>query len=321
MYLSVDYQDTGSGWLPYSMENEKMPVLAGGRAYRWEGEEGWLLLQELKNEHYNIQLVHCFLNERKELFLPFSGNNIFLLMALESKLAFALGTKKGCLKASQCMLADLVGRHCSVMPEKSKPVGFMAIDYAQDMIEPLTSYFPSLAKKGDGDAPRVMQQVWNSREMIGVLDDLLLCQFAENLRSFFFDNRVRDLLFLLLAKLPNKLKEKGKLSEEEKEKIYKARQLILQDITQHFSIRELARKVELNELKLKIGFKETLGMGPFTLLKNERLKKAHQLLEETDKPIKEIAGIAGYESPTSFLNSFKKHFGYNTKEVKKIKGN
>jgi AraC-like DNA-binding protein len=109
----------------------------------------------------------------------------------------------------------------------------------------------------------------------------------------------------------------NKLTQKENDSLYKARDIIMADITKHFSIREISQKVQLNEFKLKTGFKQVFGTGIFEYLLKIRMEKAYQLLIETDKPIKEIASIAGYDYLTNFITAFRKHFAQTPKEVRR----
>ena len=92
--------------------------------------------------------------------------------------------------------------------------------------------------------------------------------------------------------------------------IFRARDIIKTDITKHLSIKEISRLVQLNEYKLKIGFREKFGTGIFEHLLQERMDMARKLLIETGKPMKEIASLTGFNQVSNFIASFKKYFGH-----------
>jgi AraC-like DNA-binding protein len=64
-------------------------------------------------------------------------------------------------------------------------------------------------------------------------------------------------------------------------------------------------------------FRQVFGSGVFETLLKARMQKARSLLLETDKPIKEVASLIGYERLTSFITAFRKHFGYTPASLRR----
>lgn len=75
------------------------------------------------------------------------------------------------------------------------------------------------------------------------------------------------------------------------------------------TIRQLSKMVAINEFKLKRGFRKFFNAGIFTWITTEKMYRAKNQLEETNKPIKEIAVLAGYPRTTNFITAFRKQFG------------
>ncbi len=96
-----------------------------------------------------------------------------------------------------------------------------------------------------------------------------------------------------------------------KELIYAAKEFIDSHLSTHYSILQIAREIGINEQDLKKGFKELFGKGMFEYLLSERLTIARVKIEDTTKPVKEIAYAAGYKSAGNFSTAFKKKFGKN----------
>lgn len=84
--------------------------------------------------------------------------------------------------------------------------------------------------------------------------------------------------------------------------------MITENIRYHYTIRELAKKVGTNEYKLKKLFREQFNIGMYGYLSKKRMEKARELLELTDKSIREIAAATGYKYVTSFITAFKKEY-------------
>lgn len=92
---------------------------------------------------------------------------------------------------------------------------------------------------------------------------------------------------------------------------------ILQNLEVGVSLKELTIEFGINEFKLKHGFKQLYGMPIFRFLREERLKKATLLLQNTDIPLKKIAEMTGFKSFPHFSKAFKIRFGYCPSDLKK----
>ena len=75
------------------------------------------------------------------------------------------------------------------------------------------------------------------------------------------------------------------------------------------SVRELANRVNLSCSRLGHLFKLQMGVALSDFLANERLKKAAELLRQTELSIKEIAVRVGYHHSSSFDRGFQNKFG------------
>jgi AraC-like DNA-binding protein len=76
----------------------------------------------------------------------------------------------------------------------------------------------------------------------------------------------------------------------------------------HTTIQHLAYESGMNRTKLQYGFKKLFGVSIYTYQVQMRMEKAKKLLEDTDKPIKQIAALAGYSTISSFSAACKKAF-------------
>jgi AraC family transcriptional regulator, transcriptional activator of the genes for pyochelin and ferripyochelin receptors len=87
-----------------------------------------------------------------------------------------------------------------------------------------------------------------------------------------------------------------------------AKSLIDKDPISRLHIPILADKAGINEFKLKLGFRELFQTSPYQYRLRLCLKKAKQLLEETDDTIDQIASKVGFETYNGFSTAFKKAF-------------
>lgn len=108
-----------------------------------------------------------------------------------------------------------------------------------------------------------------------------------------------------------------RLTKHDIQKLHEVKALITENIRVHYTIDDLARKAGVNRDKLKKGFKELFDVSPHECLVQERMKKAKELLEETDMPIKEIAYLTGYNY-TSFITKIKNYFGCSPASMRNL---
>lgn len=158
--------------------------------------------------------------------------------------------------------------------------------------------------------PRMM-----SDTMREVIHRILDNPFEEKLRDASYDYRVRELLFYHIAAPPFTMP--GELTPAEQAAVYAADTIIASNLNVHYTIPELARMVNTNVYVLKTGFPKTFGASVLDRLLQRKMDRAKFLLETTDKQIQEISELSGYETPTGFINAFKKMFKISPKDWRK----
>lgn len=75
------------------------------------------------------------------------------------------------------------------------------------------------------------------------------------------------------------------------------------------SVGQLASLVNLSEKRFISNFKNTVGLSPGQYINQLRMRKAVELIRNTDKKMSEIAGILGYADQYTFSKAFKRAFG------------
>ncbi|MBS1916246.1 MAG: helix-turn-helix transcriptional regulator [Bacteroidetes bacterium] len=104
-------------------------------------------------------------------------------------------------------------------------------------------------------------------------------------------------------------------NEADREKIVKAREILLQHIGEPLTIKELSRKVAINECYLKKGFKEMFGTTIFDFYQSQRMEHARYLLYEKALSVTDVSVMLGYSSISHFSTAFKKHTGLKPCEL------
>lgn len=100
------------------------------------------------------------------------------------------------------------------------------------------------------------------------------------------------------------------------EKIHEAKNILLSNLDNPPSIRELSLQIGINDKKLKYGFKEVFNQTVYGCLFDYKMERARNLLLNTDKTVVEIACECGYEYASHFTTAFKRKFGISPKQYK-----
>ena len=89
---------------------------------------------------------------------------------------------------------------------------------------------------------------------------------------------------------------------------------IRQNIHTEIQIEALLKISSMSKSSFYRAFVSELGMSPYQLIINERLKISKRLLVEEKLSVKETAYAVGFSSPNYFTRLFKKHEGLTPKQ-------
>jgi AraC-like DNA-binding protein len=153
-----------------------------------------------------------------------------------------------------------------------------------------------------------------------LLEALLNHSYTDSLENIYINAQSQMLLLYSLEcmvgeKEVESFQCKFLANEAEREKIAKARELLLQHIGEPLTIKELSRKVAINECYLKKGFKEMFGTTIFDFYQGQRMEHARYLLYEKGLSVTEVSIMLGYSSISHFSTAFKKHTGLKPCEL------
>jgi AraC-like DNA-binding protein len=153
-----------------------------------------------------------------------------------------------------------------------------------------------------------------------VLEALLNHSYTDNLENIYINAQTQMLLLYTLEcmvgdKDVDTFQCKFLANEADREKIIKAREVLLQHIGEPITIKELSRKVAINECYLKKGFKELFGTTIFDFYQSQRMEHARYLLYEKGLSVTEVSIMLGYSSISHFSTAFKKHTGLKPCEL------
>ncbi len=92
------------------------------------------------------------------------------------------------------------------------------------------------------------------------------------------------------------------------------------NLDQAHSIDELAARTAMSRRTFTRHFSKATGMTVVDWLVNERLQRSRDLLETTALSVDRIAGLAGFQTPTSFRQHFKKRFHVSPRDWRRTFG-
>lgn len=98
-------------------------------------------------------------------------------------------------------------------------------------------------------------------------------------------------------------------------RLFDAKQILQENLSTPLTIKELSKKVAMNECYLKKGFKDLFGTTIFEFYQKERMSHAKYLLYEKSLTVTEVADLLGYSSISHFSTAFKKFTGLRPCEL------
>ena len=104
------------------------------------------------------------------------------------------------------------------------------------------------------------------------------------------------------------------VDEENVRKIRKAKEIILNKMTEPPTLQELSAEIGLNIKKLKEGFKQIYGDTVYGYLLDYKMNEARSMLNSKQYNINEISLKLGYSTSSHFITAFKKKFGTTPKK-------
>ena len=153
-----------------------------------------------------------------------------------------------------------------------------------------------------------------------VIEGLLNHNFTDSLENIYINAQTQMLLLYTLdcmlgEKEIDTINCKFLANEADREKITKSREILIQHIGEPITIKELSRKVAINECYLKKGFKEMFGTTIFDFYQSQRMEHAKYLLYEKGLTVTDVSVLLGYSSISHFSTAFKKHTGLKPCEL------
>lgn len=155
----------------------------------------------------------------------------------------------------------------------------------------------------------------NANEIM-VLNQIFHYGLHSSLEKLYSRGKVYELISLYFHKSDNDGIQNCPFLEDEAnvEKIQKAKQILIESMTEPPTLTQLANKINLPLQHLKDGFKHIYGETVFAYLLNYKMEYARKLLTTRKYNISEVSFEVGYSTPSHFIAAFKKKFGSTPKK-------
>ena len=152
-----------------------------------------------------------------------------------------------------------------------------------------------------------------------ILDDLpTLFSLEGKLQELYLESKITDLIYTTIHDIENISKKKEHvINSKDIQCLYKAKNILIENMSNPPSLKQLAYKAAINEFKLKKGFKKLFGNTVFGFLQEYRLNEAKKILINNEININEVSCMVGYKNVSHFSKIFKEQFGIKPKEIKK----
>ncbi len=155
-------------------------------------------------------------------------------------------------------------------------------------------------------------------KMTAIVHEIIGNKYGCNIKALFLKAKIMELLALQLEQSVESAQRntEGLLKKEDLEKIYLAREIMLEDLSREFTLKGLARRVGTNEFNLKKHFKQVYGKTVFGYLHEYKMERSKILITEGGEKIGDVAIQMGYRYPSHFTAAFRKYFGVLPKQLR-----
>ncbi|MDT0688965.1 AraC family transcriptional regulator [Salegentibacter sp. F188] len=149
-----------------------------------------------------------------------------------------------------------------------------------------------------------------------IVDEINTQKLDGFLRSIFLEAKLFEMLTMQIQqyKDDNQGDELPQiLRKSDVEKVEKASRLINENISESYSVENLAKEVGTNVNKLQEGFKHLYGLTVNKYVQEVKLNGAKEMLYSTDNNISEIVSLIGLNNRSYFSKIFKERYGVSPK--------
>ena len=301
--------------LPATLKQLRIP---DSICYGAAGSFGHVLFQQLEGENISALYHTLHFAEDERVTYRSYESAIRLQIILRNSYFYeskAMGT--GVLHERGMSLNYIPSIHSVLKLHKQETYSHLTIYYKKEHLLSLVNSFPKLnffLEKVDAGKAVQFNDHYTIADanILSLIDCMLDCPNKGSLRKVVLESLAMEILLMCLFKMMEATSGAHiPIGEAEAVQIYRAKQLILEELGKPFSVPALSKRTGLSIYKLNQGFKGIYGMGVSEFQLEARMLKAHRVLLETDTPVSVVAKNSGYTHHHAFEHAFKKFSGYS----------
>ncbi len=126
------------------------------------------------------------------------------------------------------------------------------------------------------------------------------------------------IVFNILGTILSLAQNRNFESKESAQKIERAKVIMIENIYKDIDIKGIASNLGISYSLFRKAFKEYTGYAPAQYIQELKLRKAKELLAETNNSVKEISYELNFSSYEYFLSFFKKRVGHTPMEYRNL---
>lgn len=290
--------------------------IAGARIRAATGPFGHVVFQHFRANGFVILHKSYILNRFATFTCTDPDPSLYLRLQVNNIIRCQLGTRHTIQFHERAYnIAYLPDTHQRMHFRKEGHYTVVELHFNTDTLRDLQPMFPiisNLMENVHRSQPALLVPVNQvaTPKMLSIMRDMLYSGYKGDILNTYLTAKARELLVMCLERIMNTpLPQPSRLTEKEIERIYEARDTILQNLAREWTMKELARSVELTQYKLKSGFTELFGTTLAVYQRDARMEKARLLLQDPSLSLPVIASMVGYTNPNSFSLAYKNYFG------------
>ena len=202
------------------------------------------------------------------------------------------------------------------------------VDLALESYSPLydaiaqSPYFPTQIKKFlfNSQTGYLRQHLTTTPKMTIALHQIINCPYQGLTKQLYLESKAIELLTLNLSLLEAEYSRSTATKAtkpDDIERLYRVKEILIENIDCPPTLNSLARQVGLNEFKLKQGFRSLFDTTVFGFLHDYRMERSRLLLTSGTHNVTEVAQAVGYSNMSHFAAAFRKKYGINPSQYRK----
>jgi AraC-like DNA-binding protein len=178
--------------------------------------------------------------------------------------------------------------------------------------------FPSILGETNAFPSHIHRGLTPELRIIG--RQILNCPLQGPARRLFMESKALEILALQLDYLSSSNHAETSIrTKDDRDRLEEARRILDSEFVDPPSLSALARRVGLNDFKLKRGFRELYQTTVFGYVRMLKMEAACSMLQAGELNVSEVAAATGYTCFGHFAAAFRKRFGVAPREFKKAR--